>query len=143
MGASNYFLPTFFTLLGLIFIGISVLIPPVRSLVKYIVPQGSGPSESAMKNGRFTVKLVGEAEDGSKAIAIVRGVSDPGYRETAKMLSESVLCLALEKGNLDANDGTGKFGVLKGGVITAASGMGMRVVERLRNAGMTFEVEDI
>jgi short subunit dehydrogenase-like uncharacterized protein len=60
----------------------------------------------------------------------VKGTSDPGYGETAKMLGESALCLAQDGAKLDA-----RFGVL-----TPASAMGMHLVERLRAAGMTFEV---
>jgi short subunit dehydrogenase-like uncharacterized protein len=61
----------------------------------------------------------------------VIGTSDPGYGETAKMLGESALCLALEGGSLDS----------AGGVITPAAAMGMRLVERLRAAGMTFAID--
>lgn len=59
----------------------------------------------------------------------VEGKSDPGYGETAKMLSESALCLARDEASLPPG----------GGVLTPASSMGMRLVESLRAAGMVFE----
>ena len=61
----------------------------------------------------------------------MKGTSDPGYGETAKMLGESALCLALDAPSLDE-----RFGVL-----TPASAMGMHLVDRLRRAGMTFAVD--
>jgi short subunit dehydrogenase-like uncharacterized protein len=57
-------------------------------------------------------------------------MQDPGYGETAKMLSETAVCLALD--GLTA----------PGGVLTPASCLGTRLVERLRGAGMTFETTD-
>ena len=63
----------------------------------------------------------------------VEGISDPGYGETSKMISESALCLALEGDALTSS----------GGVFTPASCMGMRLVSRLREAGMVFSVEDV
>jgi short subunit dehydrogenase-like uncharacterized protein len=65
----------------------------------------------------------------------VRGVvsdqRDPGYGSTAVMLSEAALCLALQGQELEA----------EGGILTPAAAMGMRLVERLRAAGLKFEVQ--
>ena len=47
------------------------------------------------------------------------------------MLAESALCLALDPSPPDA----------PGGVLTPAFAMGSRLTERLRRAGLTFEVE--
>ncbi|KAJ3326120.1 hypothetical protein HDU76_012988, partial [Blyttiomyces sp. JEL0837] len=125
-------------------IGKLVYFTSFRRFLRKMIPQGSGPSEEVMRKGFFWIKLVGEAEDGSKAMATVKGVEDPGYRETAKMLSESGLCLALQKKELDLNEKNvvGTFGVLRGGILTAASSMGLLLADRLRKAGMTFDVED-
>ena len=60
----------------------------------------------------------------------VRGEKDPGYGETAKMLGESALCLAFDEAELPE----------AAGCLTPASAMGMILTERLRRAGMTFEV---
>ena len=76
---------------------------------------------------------VGETHWGGLAgEARVKGEQDPGYGETSKMLGESAVCLALDGADL----GT------PGGILTPASSMGMTLVDRLRQAGMTFEVRD-
>jgi saccharopine dehydrogenase (NAD+, L-glutamate forming) len=53
---------------------------------------------------------------------------DPGYDETAKMLAESALCLAF-----DDNPPTA-------GQVTTAQTMGDALTDRLRAAGLKFEV---
>ncbi|MGA3119293.1 MAG: saccharopine dehydrogenase [Polyangiaceae bacterium] len=94
---------------------------------------GQGPSRRTREAGRFTSRLVGLASvdraHATKVFAVVRGVSDPGYGETAKMLVESAVCLAMDREAI----------AHEGGVLTPAACMGMRLVERLRDAGMTFE----
>ncbi len=106
---------------------------PTRALVAKMLPSpGEGPSKEERDAGFFVIKLVGvpKANHGTpKLIATVRGKSDPGYGETAKMLTESAVCLA--KDNLD----------VAGGVLTPASSMGMKLVERLKKAGMGFDAE--
>jgi short subunit dehydrogenase-like uncharacterized protein len=47
------------------------------------------------------------------------------------MLSEAALCLALQGSELSTG----------GGILTPASAMGTRLIERLRRAGLTLEVE--
>jgi short subunit dehydrogenase-like uncharacterized protein len=116
---------------------IAAALPPTRALLaRFVLPKaGEGPSKEARDAGHFTFRLVAEgvADGGGplRAKATVKGTSDPGYGETAKMLGESALCLAEDDALLDA-----RFGVL-----TPASAMGMRLVDRLRAAGMTFAVE--
>jgi short subunit dehydrogenase-like uncharacterized protein len=113
----------------------AVALGPVRRLVaKRVLPaSGEGPAKAVRDAGFFVSRLVGTLEDGKgKLRGTVRGTSDPGYGETAKMLSESAVCLAKD------GDAIRK----QGGVLTPASCMGMRLVERLRDAGMTFDVEE-
>lgn len=117
------------------FLAASMLSPTRALLQQRVLPKpGQGPDEAARKAGKFTVRLVGKGEHAGQPYVVraqVKGTSDPGYGETAKMLSESALCLALDGAQLSA----------PGGILTPASGMGMRLVERLRSAGMTFEIE--
>ena len=61
---------------------------------------------------------------------LVGGDKDPGYGQTAVMIAEAGLCLAFDE------TATG----LEGGVLTPTSAMGTALIERLRLAGMTFEV---
>ncbi len=110
----------------------SLQVGAVRKLLaRTVLPEpGEGPSRERRERGHFTVHFFGETAGGKKVRGVVRGQKDPGYGETAKMLGESAVCLAQDEG----------LG-LRGGVLTPASAMGMRLVERLREAGMTFAVE--
>jgi short subunit dehydrogenase-like uncharacterized protein len=112
----------------------AVAVAPVRRLVaKRLLPApGEGPSKEVRDSGFFVSRLVGTLPHGKgKLRGTVRGTSDPGYGETAKMLSESAVCLAKDGDAIPR----------RGGVLTPGSCMGMRLVERLRDAGMTFDVE--
>jgi short subunit dehydrogenase-like uncharacterized protein len=120
--------------LGAVMVGVNM--PPLRTLMERRLPApGEGPDAEARRRGHFTVTLLGTGRDREhRPITLdgrVVGTSDPGYGETSKMLSESALCLALEGGALES----------PGGVTTPAASMGMRLVERLRAAGMTFAVD--
>jgi len=114
---------------------VAAALGPTRSLLKSMLPApGEGPSKEARDNGFFVTRLVGLGEsNGSnttpRLLATVRGQSDPGYGETAKMISESAVSLARD----DVAP--------RGGVLTPASCMGLHLVERLRRAGMVFDVE--
>ena len=55
---------------------------------------------------------------------------DPGYGSTALMLAESTLCLALNRSSL-----TEHYGVL-----TPSTAMGEPLLQRLKEAGMKWEV---
>jgi short subunit dehydrogenase-like uncharacterized protein len=105
-----------------------------RFVGKRVLPaSGDGPSKAVRDSGFFVSRLVGTLPDAKgKLRGTVRGTSDPGYGETAKMLSESAVCLARD------GDAIPK----RGGVLTPGACMGMRLVERLRDAGMTFDVAD-
>jgi short subunit dehydrogenase-like uncharacterized protein len=108
----------------------AMVLAPVRKLVAKRVPSpGEGPSPEERARGFFVSQLVGSVDGGAKVLGTVRGTSDPGYGETAKRLAESALCLALDGAIPN-----------RGGVLTPAACMGMRLVERLRDAGMTFTV---
>jgi short subunit dehydrogenase-like uncharacterized protein len=111
-------------------------IPPVRTLLeRRVLPKpGAGPSEEKRRRGSFEVTLIGKGQRGGTPFTLrgrVVGRSDPGYGETAKMLSESALCLAFDGPELDS----------PGGMLTPASAFGFRLVERLRRAGMTFAID--
>jgi len=123
---------------GLTAFTMGLAIPFTRKLLqRHVLPApGEGPTREQIENGSFEIRLIGEGTDGSgtarKLMGNVVGVRDPGYGETAKMLSESALCLALQGQELDS----------PGGVLTPATAMGMTLVERLREAGMTFDVRE-
>ena len=95
------------------------------------VPQpGEGPSKEKRESGNYDVLFLAEGADGSVLKASVKGDMDPGYGSTSKMSAESALCLVQDCGEL------------KGGIYTAASAMGDKLVSRLEaNAGLTFSME--
>lgn len=106
---------------------------PTRSLLERFVPSpGEGPSREAIDNGFFEMLVIAKTESGKLVRGRVAGTKDPGYGETAKMLSETAMCLAKDGARLES-----RFGAL-----TPAAAMGTRLVERLRSAGMTFDVHD-
>ncbi|MBL8677880.1 MAG: saccharopine dehydrogenase NADP-binding domain-containing protein [Myxococcales bacterium] len=98
-------------------------------LAKRVLPKpGEGPSRATIEQGFFTSRFVGHG-DGITAKLTIRGKRDPGYGATARMISESALCLL--------QDDLPK----QGGVLTPASAMGMALVPRLEKAGIRFEYE--
>lgn len=101
-------------------------VPPLRRLLLAGVHRGDGPSEQRRAKSWFFMRFVGEG-GGQRVVTEVSG-GDPGYTETAKMLSEAALCLAF-----DDNPPTS-------GQVTTAVAMGERLIDRLVKAGIRFEV---
>ncbi len=111
----------------------AAVLPPVRALLQRALPSpGEGPSREEREAGHFTAHLKGRGVDSHGAHVelegTVQGFKDPGYGETAKMLGEAAACLALD----DSPVG--------GGVWTPASALGDAYLDRLRAAGMVFDV---
>ncbi len=112
-------------------------LPPTRALLaRFVLPKaGEGPSKEARDRGHFTLRFIAEGTTGKatplRVKATVKGTSDPGYGETAKMLGQSCLCLAMDADALGP----------RYGVLTPASAMGITLVDRLRREGMTFAIE--
>ena len=108
---------------------------PVRRLAQRLAPPpGAGPSEASMDGGSFRAQWVGHSASGKTVRGVISDKGDPGNRATTKMLCESALALALQ---LDELPGGRKHG----GLLTPASGLGDVLVQRLRLAGMTLQVE--
>lgn len=97
-----------------------------RKLLLKLRDQGEGPTEEQRDRGWFKVDFIGSAP-GKQVHTQVSG-GDPGYGETAKMLSESALCLAYDALPAQA------------GVLTPAVAMGDALLQRLQKAGIRFEV---
>ncbi|GAA4556447.1 saccharopine dehydrogenase family protein [Pseudonocardia xishanensis] len=101
---------------------------PTRALLERVLPKpGTGPSARARAEGFFRHVLTGTTVDGRTVTATVAGPGDPGYAATAVMLGESALSLALD----DLPD--------RAGSLTPATAMGRVLIERLREAGHTYE----
>lgn len=101
---------------------------PARQWLMNRYQPGRGPSAEQRERSWFRVRFVGEG-GGRRVFTEVSG-GDPGYGETAKMLAESVLCLALDE--LPATAGQ----------VTTAVAMGDALLARLRAAGVVFRVAD-
>ena len=104
---------------------VAAQIKPVRNFLKNRVKQGDGPSEKRREKSWFTVDFIGESAGKTVHTRVAGG--DPGYTETAKMLAESALCLAL-----DDNPRTA-------GQVTPVTAMAENLLPRLQAAGMKFE----
>jgi short subunit dehydrogenase-like uncharacterized protein len=109
-------------------IGAVAQVKPLRNLLLGRVKQGEGPDASRREKSWFRVDFVGKA--GGQTVHTRVSGGDPGYGETAKMLAESALCLAL-----DDNPPTA-------GQVTTAQAMGDNLLSRLQLAGIRFEVLD-
>lgn len=107
--------------------GIAVLaqFEPTRKLLQKVKGSGEGPSQEERDKSWFTATFLGEG-GGKKAQVVVSG-GDPGYTETAKMVAECGLALALDE--LPEHSG----------VVTPVVGVGQTLVDRLKAAGMGFE----
>lgn len=101
-----------------------------RYVLKKVVPSpGTGPSKEERDKSWFNIQFVGETVNGKRLKGKFAG-GDPGYTETAKMVSNAALCL-LETDKL----------LIPGGVLTSASSMGDILVEKLKRAGLTLTAE--
>lgn len=101
-------------------------IPPLREALGRRLPQGQGPSEKRRAASWFTVDFVAEHRGETHHTRVSGG--DPGYSETAKMLAEAAMCLALDE-NPDV-----------AGSVTTAQAMGENLLQRLIAAGIKFDV---
>ncbi len=101
-------------------------LPPGRDLLLKLRSAGDGPSEARRAASWFKVQFVGEG-GGQRVVTQVRG-GDPGYDETAMMLSQSALCLAFD----DLAETAGQ--------VTTVQAMGDALLERVQAHGLRFEV---
>ena len=107
---------------------------PTRAVLDRVLPApGEGPDEQTRRNGGFDIEIRTRTTSGAVYRAVVAAEGDPGYQATAVMLGESALALALDADRLPS----------RAGVLTPASGIGVRLAERLRTAGFTLEVDRV
>ncbi|MBQ0982375.1 trans-acting enoyl reductase family protein [Micromonospora sp. M61] len=103
-----------------------VKLPPTRRWLLGRLASGQGPTAEQRASSWFRVRFVGTG-GGRRVVTEVAG-GDPGYDETAKMLGESALCLALDELPPTA------------GQVTPVAAMGDALLDRLDRAGLTFRV---
>ena len=129
----NGFLKAFNMLMTLFFLQLSLRTNLLIWIFKKtIFPKpGEGPSKHKMKNGFFKMKIIGFINKIRKNSVTVTGDSDPGYSATAKMLTESAICILLNENRIPK----------KYGVLTPASGIGLILIERLKEKGISFTID--
>jgi short subunit dehydrogenase-like uncharacterized protein len=119
---------------GVLALAVGLAIPPSRMVLDRALPSpGEGPSESQRRNGFFRIELHTRTSSGARYLCRVAQQGDPGYLATSVMFGESSLCLAHDGESLPA----------RAGVLTPATAMGDALIERLRAAGQTLEVERV
>eukprot|EP00526_Cylindrotheca_closterium_P011807 CAMPEP_0113630298 /NCGR_PEP_ID=MMETSP0017_2-20120614/15740_1 /TAXON_ID=2856 /ORGANISM="Cylindrotheca closterium" /LENGTH=485 /DNA_ID=CAMNT_0000540753 /DNA_START=318 /DNA_END=1775 /DNA_ORIENTATION=+ /assembly_acc=CAM_ASM_000147 len=104
-------------------------------LYKYVLPApGQGPSMQTMTQDSFaSVYAQGTGTKGSKVEALIYFKGCVGYLETARMLVESGLALALSpRDQLPSTE--------KGGFFSPSYGLGTALLERLMQTGTQFTV---
>ena len=101
-------------------------VPPLRRVLQDRWAPGNGPDPRRRAESWFTARFTGRG--GGRRVVVEVSGGDPGYDETAKMLAESAMCLALD----DVPQVSGQT--------TTAVAMGPLLRERLVAAGMVFRV---
>lgn len=101
---------------------------PTRKLLLNLRQPGQGPDAEEREEGKFRVTFVGRSA-GVLIKTEVRG-GDPGYGETSKMVAEAALCLIQDREELPE----------RAGVLTTAVAMGNLLIQRLRRAGIEFNL---
>ena len=107
---------------------------PTRAIAEKLLPDpGEGPSDKTQEQGFFHIILHARSPQRVLYRATVAAKGDPGYAATSLMLGQSGLTLAGDQRRLPR----------VAGVLTPAAGMGLRLVENLKTAGMTITAERI
>lgn len=115
-------------------LAVGLTVAPVRAVLDRVLPSpGEGPNERQRDGGFFRIEIHARTSSGAHYLCRVAAQGDPGYKATAVMFGESALCLALDGERLPP----------RAGVLTPATAMGDALIERLRRAGQTLEVERI
>lgn len=118
--------------LGMLFgiLALFVRFDGFRTWIRSKTPAGTGPSREVRAKSRFTVTTIAETPAGERKKVVMSG-GDPGYDETAKMVSEAAFALL----EMD------RKGSLRGGVLTPAEAMAEPLTGRLSARGIRFEQE--
>jgi short subunit dehydrogenase-like uncharacterized protein len=101
-------------------------IPPARDALLRLRSPGEGPSAERRATSWFRVRFAA-AGGGRRVLTEVSG-GDPGCDETAKMLAESAMCLALD----DLPESSGQ--------VTTVHAMGDALLARLQRADLRFRL---
>ena len=121
-------------LAGTAAIGGVMQVEPGRKLAARFLPSpGEGPNERTRQKGMFIITIHTRTPAGARYQATVAADGDPGYIATSLMLGRAGLVLAGDQRRLPR----------RAGVLTPATGMGLRLIEELKSAGMTINTRKI
>ncbi|KFG41346.1 saccharopine dehydrogenase domain-containing protein, partial [Toxoplasma gondii p89] len=124
----------------LVYVGmLCIKFSPIRSLLfaLRLLPQpGEGPSQKVLDSGFFEMRAVGRTQSKSGqnfrvSVTVGSKLGDPGYRETAKMIAETGLCMALNMDKCTKLCGVG----------SPSASVGSVLKDRLEKKGFYFEVD--
>jgi short subunit dehydrogenase-like uncharacterized protein len=102
-----------------------------EALLDRVLPSpGEGPDERSRDRGHYRMETHARTSGGAHCVCRIQADGDPGYKATSVMFGESALALAFDGDRLPA----------RAGVLTPATALGAALVERLRDAGHTYEV---
>lgn len=122
-GLSAYFRQTYMRFIAWI------MHSPLKSWVRLLLPKpGQGPGEDVLENGMFSAVFLIDTDTDEKYVVKISAKGDPGYKNTALMVSEAAMLLAGEEVKLPG-------GVTFGGVLTPVTAMGKMLMDRLVKAG--------
>jgi short subunit dehydrogenase-like uncharacterized protein len=129
---SNLF-AAFAYLIGMAWFGLCLAIPPIRAFLRaFVLPKpGQGPSKESMEKGYLVVTGVAQSTTGQTATSVMQFPVDPGYMDTARMVVESALTLALDEDKLEDK---------RGGVFTPGCCQGSALLDRLCQTGSSFAI---
>lgn len=100
------FMAAFVETVQLLVLGTSLFCPPLTYLLKkFSVQPGSGPSAATMNKSFLKIKCTAMGDKGTVVKGMFAIDDDPGYRDTARMLVESGLALALNADQIDVGGG--------------------------------------
>lgn len=129
------FMAGFATIFGYLVFASALFFPPLKWVLRKFVlpPPGQGPSEADMDKGFLKITGFGKGDKGGEACVSMYFPTDPGYRDTARMLVESGLSFVFHEDKIAAQ--------CPGGVWTPATCQGTVLLERLVETGSTFEIQ--
>jgi short subunit dehydrogenase-like uncharacterized protein len=102
-----------------LYFGVLLVLPPAKWIARACcLPKPSeGPSKKKMDEGFLKLTGFGTGSSGTKVTASIWFPTDPGYRDTARMLVESGLALALNSEKIDQVGGIWMPGCCQGSVL--------------------------
>jgi len=125
------FMAGYVTLVTSIYLVTAFFLPPLLWFLKMTVlpSPGEGPSQAQLDAGFLGVTCNALGSKGGRATCEIYFPNDPGYVDTARMLVESGLSLALEEDKLESS----------GGIFTPAPCLGGTLLRRLMKTGTTVQ----